>query len=192
MDGARFANALAHLKCAPADITWKAGVDALSFGASKNGALAAEAVVFFNKEDVRDFEYRRKKAGHLVSKMRFISAQLEAYLEDDLWLKLAARANALAAQLARGLVARCKARKSPIRSRPMPCSRGCPMRRSRVCARRGAQFYDWEPSANGRTLVRLVLSFATPEKDVARISGYRLKPPHQREGSGRAGSARRH
>ena len=68
------------LGCAPADITWRAGVDVLSFGATKNGAMGAEAVVFFAKEDVRDFEYRRKKSGHLMSKMRFVSAQLEAYL----------------------------------------------------------------------------------------------------------------
>src|SRR6202000_614433 len=100
MDGAGCANALAYLKCKPADITWRAGVDALSFGATKNGALCAEAVVFFDKARVSEFEYRRKKGGHLVSKMRFISAQLDAYLDDDLWLKQAERANHLATLLA--------------------------------------------------------------------------------------------
>jgi threonine aldolase len=168
MDGARFANALAHLKCSPADLTWRAGVDAMSFGASKNGALAAEAVIFFNREDVRDFEYRRKKAGHLVSKMRFISAQLETYLADDLWLTLAARANALAAALAGGL------------SRVAGAEIANAVEANAVFARlpdalvahlreAGAQFYDWEPSANGRTLVRLVTSFAMPQDDIARF-----------------------
>jgi threonine aldolase len=168
MDGARFANALAYLKCKPADITWKAGVDALSFGASKNGALAAEAVVFFNKEDVRDFEYRRKKTGHLVSKMRFISAQWEAYLAGDLWLTLAARANALAAQLAQGLAGVPSVEiANPVEAN-MVFARIPDFTLAHLRAA-GAQFYDWEPSANGRTLVRLVLSFATPEKDVAQF-----------------------
>ena len=72
---------LSHLGCDAADITWRAGVDALSFGATKNGALGAEAVIFFDKDKAADFEYRRKKSGHLLSKMRFISAQLDAYLD---------------------------------------------------------------------------------------------------------------
>ena len=105
MDGARFANAVAHLGCAPADVTWRAGVDALSFGATKNGALAAEAVVVFKPELARELGYRRKRAGHLLSKMRFVSAQLEAYLAAGLWLKNATHANRLAATLARGLAA---------------------------------------------------------------------------------------
>ncbi len=165
MDGARFANALAFLNCKPADITWRAGVDALSFGASKNGALAAEAVVFFDKDDVRDFEYRRKKAGHLVSKMRFIAAQLEAYLADDLWLRLAARANGLAARLGEEL------------SRLPGAEIANAVEANTVFVRlpdalvahlrdAGAQFYDWEPGADGKTLVRLVTSFATPESDI--------------------------
>jgi len=105
MDGARFANAVAHLGCSPAEVTWKAGVDALSFGATKNGAMAAEAVVFFNRDLAESFGYRRKRAGHLLSKMRFVSAQLDAYLADGLWLKLAGHANAQAARLAEGLTA---------------------------------------------------------------------------------------
>src|SRR5262249_51018026 len=80
MDGARFANALAFLDCHPADVTWRAGIDVLSFGATKNGALAAEAVVFFDVDLVRDFELRRKRAGHLLSKSRYVAAQLSAYV----------------------------------------------------------------------------------------------------------------
>lgn len=105
MDGARFANAVASLGCSPADITWRAGVDVLSFGATKNGALGAEAVVFFDRELSADFGYRRKRAAHLFSKMRFLSAQLEAYLQDGLWLRLAGHANRMAMRLADGLSA---------------------------------------------------------------------------------------
>ncbi len=103
MDGARFANAVAALGCRPAALTWRAGVDALSFGATKGGALAAEAVVFFKRELAQGFDYRRKRAGHLFSKMRFLSVQLEAYLAEDLWLRNARHANAMAARLAQGL-----------------------------------------------------------------------------------------
>lgn len=105
MDGARLGNALARLGCAPADATWRAGVDILSFGATKNGALAAEAVVDFRPGADSTLARRRKRGGHLWSKMRYLSAQLEACLEDGLWLRLAQRANAGAARLAAGLEA---------------------------------------------------------------------------------------
>lgn len=103
MDGARFANALVHLGCSAADMTWRAGIDILSFGATKNGALAAEAVVVFRKDLGTSLAYRRKRGGHLFSKMRFLSAQLEAYLAKDLWLANAKHANALAKRLGEGL-----------------------------------------------------------------------------------------
>ncbi len=103
LDGARLANAVQRLGCTPAELTWKAGVDLLSFGATKNGALAAEAVVVFNSAKAAGLSRRHKRAGHLFSKMRYVSAQLEAYLKDDLWLRLAARANAAADALSEGL-----------------------------------------------------------------------------------------
>ena len=103
MDGARFANALAHLGCSPAEATWRAGVDVLCLGATKNGALAAEVVIFFTPDHAETFPYRRTRGGHLFSKMRFLSAQLVAYLENDLWLKHARHANAMAARLAQAL-----------------------------------------------------------------------------------------
>ncbi len=103
MDGARLANALARLGCSPADATWRAGVDMLSFGATKNGALAAEAVIDFRKDGGSALLRRRMRGGHLWSKMRYLSAQLEAYVNDGLWLRLAARANAGAARLAEGM-----------------------------------------------------------------------------------------
>ncbi len=105
MDGARCANAIVGLGCSPAAITWRAGVDALSFGATKNGALAAEAVIFFDKAKAAEIGFRRKRGGHLVSKQRFLSAQLDGYLNDDLWLRNARHANAMAARLGAGLAA---------------------------------------------------------------------------------------
>lgn len=105
MDGARFANAVAALDRAPADLSWRAGVDVLSFGATKGGALAAEAVVVFDPALAETLAFRRKRGGHLLSKMRFLSAQLDAYLADDLWLRLARHANDMALRLARGLEA---------------------------------------------------------------------------------------
>ena len=103
MDGARLANAVQRLGCTPAELTWKAGVDILSFGATKNGAMAAEAVVVFNRDRAAGLARRHKRAGHLFSKMRFMSVQLEAYLKDNLWLRFAERANRAADALSAGL-----------------------------------------------------------------------------------------
>ncbi len=103
MDGARFANALVTLDCHPGDITWRAGVDVLSFGATKNGAMSADAVVVFDKSLAHTLARRQRRAGQAISKMRFPSAQLLAYLEKDLWLLNARRANRSARRLADGL-----------------------------------------------------------------------------------------
>ena len=168
MDGARFANAMAHLGCTPAEATWKCGVDVLSFGATKAGALAAEAVVFFDQAAAQDFAYRRKRGGHLASKMRYVSAQLEAMLEGDLWRSSAARANALAARLADGLkqvpdieIA------APVETNMvfarMPVEQAARLRAG------GAEFHDWLPPKNGKALVRLAIAFATPEEDVTKL-----------------------
>jgi threonine aldolase len=100
MDGARFANALARMNVSPAEATWKAGVDVLSFGATKGGAMAAEAVVFFDPARAAAMPERRKRGGHLVSKHRYISAQFDAFLADGYWLQLARHANAMADRLA--------------------------------------------------------------------------------------------
>ena len=103
LDGARFANALTALGCSPAEMSWKAGVDTVSFGGTKNGALGVEACVIFNPEIAWEFELRRKRGGHLLSKHRYLSAQMQAYLADGLWLDMARSANARCAQLAQGL-----------------------------------------------------------------------------------------
>ncbi len=168
MDGARFANALAHLDASPAEVTWRSGVDVLSFGATKNGALGAEAVLFFDRANVIAFEYRRKKAGHLISKMRFVSAQLDAYLDGDAWLRRAAEANALARRLEEGL-SRMKAARivHPVEANAIFVS--LPDAAVKRLRAGGAQFYDWGPPEGGRTLIRLVTSFATPPEDVERF-----------------------
>jgi threonine aldolase len=103
MDGARFANAVAHLGCSPADITWRAGVDVLCFGGTKNGLPIGEAVVFFDRKLSEDFAWRVKQAGQLASKMRFISAPWVGLLENDVWLHNAHHANAMAQRLYQGL-----------------------------------------------------------------------------------------
>jgi threonine aldolase len=103
MDGARFANALVALNCSPAEMTWKAGVDAVSFGGTKNGCMGVEAVIFFDPAHAWEFELRRKRGAHLFSKHRYLSAQMAAYLRDDLWLDTARAANTKCARLADGL-----------------------------------------------------------------------------------------
>jgi threonine aldolase len=103
MDGARFANAVASLGCTPKTITWKAGVDVLSFGGTKNGVGAGELVIFFDKTASRDFQYRVKQAGHLGSKMRFLAAQWMGLLNGDVWLRNARHANEAARELAQRL-----------------------------------------------------------------------------------------
>jgi len=104
IDGARIANATARLGCSPAEITWQAGVDVVSLGATKNGALSAEAIVVFDEDAADQLVYRTKRSGHVTSKMRFQSAQLIAYLTDDLWLRLAGHSNRQMERLATGLL----------------------------------------------------------------------------------------
>jgi threonine aldolase len=166
MDGARFANALAHLGCTPAEATWKCGVDVLSLGATKNGALGAEAVVFFDPAMARDFERRRKRAGHLMSKQRFLSAQLNAYLKNDLWLDNARHANAMAARMALGL-------KSVSAARLLHAVSAnelfvvLPEQIVTALETQGFKFYRWPlQAAWPGVTIRLVTSYATPSADV--------------------------
>lgn len=103
LDGARFANALVELGCSPADMTWRAGIDAVSLGGTKNGLMGVEAMVIFDPALGRELELRRKRGAHLASKHRFLAAQMNAYLRDDLWLDMAGKSNAAARTLADGL-----------------------------------------------------------------------------------------
>lgn len=166
MDGARFANALVQLGCTPAEATWKSGVDVLSLGATKNGAFAAEAVVLFDDALAAEFEFRRKRAGHLWSKMRFLSAQLLAYLTDDLWLRNARQANAMASRLATGLTGiPGVALVQPVEANELFVSLP-----DAVTARLravGFGFYDWPAPAGFRGPVfRLVTSYDLSAADV--------------------------
>ncbi len=164
MDGARFANAVVSLGCTPADITWRAGVDILSFGATKNGAMAAEAVIFFNSYLADLFHFRRKRGGHLFSKMRFLSAQLEAYITDDLWLRNASHANIMAAKLAKGLMSVHGVKLlHPVQANEIFAD--LPEVVIQGLYADGFQFYRWE--GEGSTIVRLVTAFNTREQDVA-------------------------
>jgi len=176
MDGARFANAVASLGVSPAETTWKAGVDVLSFGLTKVGAWAAEAVVFFDDAPAAEFEYLRKRAGHLFSKSRFVAAQFDALLADGLWLSLAGHANAMAARLAAGLAALPGARLAvtPQANEVFPILPAATADRLEAA---GARFYPWPAEAfveNRRPdpderLVRLVTSFRTTEAEVDRF-----------------------
>lgn len=165
MDGSRFANAVAALGASPAEMTWKAGVDILSFGATKNGALGVEAIVLFDPARTSELAFRRKRGGHLASKMRFLAAQMDAYLADDLWLANARHANAMAARLSAGLAGiagvesqgEVEANMLFVRL-PQPMCEGL--------LAQGFRFYTerW-----GAGVVRLVTSFATSESDVDRL-----------------------
>jgi threonine aldolase len=167
MDGARFANAVAALSCAPADISWRASVDALSFGATKNGCLIAEAVVFFDPARAENFAYRRKRAGQLFSKSRYLAAQFEAYFEDGLWLRLARGANAMATRLSTGLGAISHVRlEYPQQANEVFVALPAGMAERLRAA--GAEFLSWvmpgDP-AEGR-LIRLVCSWATSAEEI--------------------------
>jgi threonine aldolase len=173
MDGARFANAVVALGCSPAQMSWRAGIDALSFGATKNGALACEAVVFFDKAKAESFPYLRKRGGHTLSKGRLLGAQMTAYLEGGLWLTLAGRANAAARRLFDGLVALPDVRAGwPAQANEVFVIAPTP----RVAAWRaaGAVFYDWPTRGvpperaprSDETLIRLVTSFGTSTHEI--------------------------
>src|SRR5690606_25291342 len=163
MDGARFANAVVTLDCHPGDVTWRAGVDVLSFGATKNGALTAEAVVFFDPELVRDFELRRKRAGHLLSKSRFTSAQLLAYIETGVWRRNAERANRFAQRLA---AAAGQWLQHPVEANELFVHLG--ERGKQRLRDRGFEFYDWGPEGSGEA--RLVVSWDQPEAEVEALA----------------------
>jgi threonine aldolase len=164
MDGARFANALVATGATAADMTWKAGVDVLSFGGTKNGCMSVEAVVIFDPAKAWEFELRRKRGGHLFSKHRFLSAQMAAYLDDGLWLRLAAHANAMGARLARGLAQMPDVTLlQPVQAN-MLFPEWAPGTHARLEAA-GAAYYPF-PAPEGRERARLVASWSTTEADV--------------------------
>ena len=173
MDGARFANALAHLGGTPADLTWRAGVDCLSFGGTKNGCLGAEAVVFFDPAKAWEFELRRKRGGHLLSKHRYLGAQMAAYLEGGQWLVRAAHANAMAQQLAQGLAGLGAQFAAPVEGNEVFAD--LPRAAHRRAREAGAQYYLWpfEQSLDGAPDAllgaRFVASWSTTPEEVAAL-----------------------
>jgi threonine aldolase len=161
IDGARFANALVHLGCTPAEAAWRAGVDVLSLGGTKNGALAAEAVVFFDPALAAEVGYRRKRGGHLLCKMRYCSAQLDALLTDGLWLRHAEHANRLAARLAHGMVGLPGVHLiHPVEANEVFLALPEPMIDGLLAD--GFHFYRWTDAGT----VRLMTSFDTAQADV--------------------------
>ena len=156
MDGARFANAVAHLDCTPSDVTWRAGVDALSFGFVKNGGMSAECLIFFKPELADATLYRRKRAGLLLSKGRYLAAQILAMLDGDLWLENARIANAGAALLAQAagdrLVNPVEANEVFLRVSPQEATKLRTL---------GFDFYDWGPGE-----ARLVVSWSQSEEAI--------------------------
>jgi threonine aldolase len=173
MDGARFANALVRFNATPAQLTWRSGIDVLSFGATKGGALAAEAVVFFDPARAAFLGERRKRAGHLLSKHRFIAAQFLAYLDNDLWLALARHANAMADRLAEQLSAVGLPPVWPVEANLIFVA--LPRELDAKLKAAGASYYvrsseglDVGPD---NVLVRLVTSFATQSEDIERFVG---------------------
>ena len=168
MDGARFANALSFVGCSPAELSWKAGIDVLSLGATKNGAMSAEVVVFFKAELARDFEYRRKRGGHLFSKMRLLSSQLDAYFADGLWLDNARHANAMARRLVAGLTPlKGTSLLYPVEANEIFAVLPAPMHDALQDA--GAQYHPWPSDRPGERAFRLVTAFDTESADVDRF-----------------------
>lgn len=171
MDGARFANAIVSTGATPAEMTWRAGVDILSFGGTKNGLMGVEAVVIFNPEKAWEFELRRKRGGHLFSKHRYLSAQMDVYLDDNLWLDLAKNANAMAAKLSAGI------QKVEGASLLHPTDANCvfarfPRSGHQAAHKAGAMYYLWpfnqslEGAPEEALAARLVCSWSTTDENV--------------------------
>lgn len=168
LDGARFANALVATGASPAEMTWRAGIDVLSFGGTKNGLLGVEAVVLFDPAKSWELELRRKRGGHLFSKHRFLSAQMEAYLQDGLWLRLAAQANAMGQRLARGIMGLNHAALTHPSHANMIFANWEPGGHARL-QKSGAVYYDLRPLPDGRETARMVASWNTTEDHVDRF-----------------------
>ncbi len=176
MDGARFANALVSLGCTPAEMTWKQGVDILSFGATKNGCLMAEAIVVFRPELAEGLDYRVKRAGQVISKGRLASAQFEGYFADDHWYANARHANRLAKLLSEGL-GRIPGVRLAWPTQANEVFPIIPAALDKAFREAGVLYHVWtetslpktERVGAGESLIRLVVSFATREEDVQKL-----------------------
>ncbi len=170
MDGARFANAVAALGVSPADLSWRAGIDLMSFGGTKNGCMAAEAVVVFEPGRFPDFDILKSRAGHTFSKGRYVAAQFDAYLADGNWLRTASHANAMARRLAEGLGSAAQLGWTPQANEVFPVLPKAAAARLRAA---GAVFHPWTADelqiGPDEELVRLVTSWATTPEEVERF-----------------------
>ena len=169
LDGARFANAVVALGCHPGDISWRAGVDVLSFGAIKNGGMSAEALVVFDPGLVGELRFRRKRAGQMPSKGRFLAAQLLALIETGAWSRNAARANAGAARLATAAAARLA---YPVQANEVFVELGDAAAGLRAA---GFEFYDW--GAAGAGTARFVVAWDTPDAHVDGLAAALVQLP---------------
>lgn len=169
MDGARFANAVVTLEESPANLTWRLGIDVLSFGGTKNGAIAAEAVVLFNSDLAHHLDYQQKRFGQLMSKMRFFSCQFEALLENDLWLKNAAYANNMAKYLSQVLLKLDDVELiHPVEANEVFVKMNTDL--AQTLRNHGFQFYDWSFEEQGSYKVyRFVTSFNTPQSEIEKL-----------------------
>ncbi len=171
LDGARFANAVVASGQSPAALTWQAGIDVMSFGATKNGAIAAEAVLFFDQALAKDFKYRRMRAGHLISKHRFIAAQYLGWLDNGHWLDLARHANTQASQLGQAFEANGFQLAFPVEGNEIFVY--LPHSVSAALKAKGANFYDWMTKSStiaapeATQLSRFVCAFNTSASDIA-------------------------
>lgn len=182
LDGARFANALVALGCSAAEMTWKSGIDIVSFGGTKNGCLGVEAVVIFDPDLAWQFELRRKRAGHLFSKHRYLSAQMAAYLKDGLWLELATHANQMAAELETAFHgANTVSFDHPREANMLFAS--FPRAAHGRAAEAGAYYYHWpmdqslEGDPDAHISCRLVCSWQTTTQDIKDLSTAIAAPP---------------
>lgn len=176
MDGARFANALVSLGATPAEMTWKSGVDMLSFGGTKNGCWCAEALLVFDSARAERLPLLRKRAGHLFSKSRFVAAQFDAYFHDNLWLRLARHSNEMAAALAKA-VDRAPRLRLAWQPRANEVFAVMDQREHDRLKKAGVSFHPWQPPSdiaatmkNGEIVTRFVTSFATQEDEIERFS----------------------
>ena len=180
LDGARFANALVALDCTAAEMTWKLGVDAVSFGGTKNGCMGVEAVVFFDPAKAWEFELRRKRGAHLFSKHRYLSAQMAAYLRDGLWLEAARKANAAAARLTAGLTDAGAGFANPTQAN-MIFTR-LPRATHRRLMQAGAVYHLWETTLDGGpeeelVTARLVCDWSCSDDAISRFLDFLATEP---------------
>ena len=172
MDGARFANALVKIGCTPAELSWKVGVDILSFGGTKNGLLGVEAVIIFDPSLAWEFELRRKRGGHLFSKHRYLSAQMHAYLKDGLWLSLAQKSNTAAAKLSSGLAQQTKSVKIEHPTDVNMVFASFPREIHRLAFNNEADYYLWPPNQSlegdpsEALMARLVCNWSTTDEEI--------------------------